>query len=262
MKPITKPRRLFFDIETSPNVVLSWRIGYKINLDHDNILNERAIICIGYKWEGDDTVYALHWDQHQDDKAMLTRFIAIANEADELVAHNGDGFDLPWVKTRCIYHGLPTMPDYKTVDTLQWARRRFLFNSNRLDYIAKFLGMGGKLKTEFGLWKAIVLKNDRKALARMIEYCKKDVALLEQVWLRMSKHVGHKTHAGVYGGLDKWTCPRTGSKNVKKQKTRITAAGARQHQMQSLDDGSYYTISDRAFAGYQEWLKEKKRKVA
>ena len=41
-KPIlhahTPIKRLFWDIETSPNVVLSWRIGYKINLDHDNIL--------------------------------------------------------------------------------------------------------------------------------------------------------------------------------------------------------------------------------
>ena len=258
-KKLLPVKRLFYDLETSPNVVLSWRIGYKINLDHDNLLKERAIICIGYKWENDPVVHSLTWDTHQDDKAMLTAFHKVATEADELVAHNGDSFDMPWLKSRCIYHGLPPIPDNKTVDTLQWARRKFLFNSNRLDYIAKYLGLGGKIKTEFVLWKDIVLRNDRKALAKMVDYCKRDVALLEQVWKRMSIHVAAKTHAGVTGGLDKWTCPRTGSTNVKKNKTRVTANGTRQHQMQSMVDGGYYTISEKA---YKEYLEAKKKVAA
>lgn len=257
--PLVPVKRMFWDIETSPNVCLSWRLGYKINLSHDNLLKERAIICIGYKWEGDKQVHALTWDKHQDDKAMLAAFSKVAEGADELVAHNGDSFDMPWLKSRCIFHGLPPLPDHKTVDTLQWARRKFYFNSNRLDYIAKYLGLGGKLKTEFGLWKDIVLKNDRSALARMVTYCKRDVALLEQVWKRMSLHIAVKTHAGVTAGLDKWTCPRTGSVNVKKHKTRITANGTRQHQMQSLADGGYYTIGDKA---YREYLEARKKEAA
>lgn len=248
-------RRLFFDIETSPNVVLSWRIGYKINLSHENILNERAIICIGYKWEGEDKLHALHWDKDQSDKALLERFIKIAGEADELVAHNGDKFDLPWIKTRCIFHGLPTMPDYKTIDTLQWSRRKFYFNSNRLDYIARFLGIGAKIKTEFNLWRE-VLKNNQAAMNSMVTYCKQDVALLEKVWHRLAQHVNAKTHAGVAAGLEAWTCPRTGSTHVKKSQTKVTARGVRQHQMKNLETGTYYTISDKAFRDYQEAKKQ------
>ena len=41
-------RRLYFDCETSPNIVYSWRIGYKIELSHDSIIEERRIICISY----------------------------------------------------------------------------------------------------------------------------------------------------------------------------------------------------------------------
>ena len=114
-----KIKRLFYDLETSPNVVLSWRVGYKLNIDQANIVKERAIICIGYKWEGDAKAQVLQWDANQCDKAMLVRFLAIANEADEMVAHNGDKFDLPWFRARCAYHGLQSMPSYKTVDTLQ-----------------------------------------------------------------------------------------------------------------------------------------------
>jgi len=202
MKP--KINRLYADIEVSPDIAFTWRIGYKVSLNHDNILKERAIICIGFKWEHQKKAQCIYWDKNQDDRALLEEFIAIANTADEIVMHNGDSFDLPWIRTRCLFHGLPMMPAYKTIDTLQWARRKFYFNSNRLDYIAKFLGMGGKLKTEFGLWKSIVLQSDGAALKRMVTYCKKDVALLEQVWKRMASHVPHKTHAGVLAGRYKW----------------------------------------------------------
>ncbi len=247
-----KIRRLFWDIETSPNVVLSWRIGYKLNINHDNLLKERAIICIGWKWEHEKEAHILHWDKDQNDRSMLEQFLEVINEADECVHHNGDKFDLPWLKTRCLFHGLPTIPDYKTADTLQWARRKFYFNSNRLDYIAKFLGMGGKIKTEFGLWKDIVLHNCPKAMQKMCDYCKKDVVLLEQVWKRLSHVVGHKTHAGVMAGNDRWTCPRDGSKNVSLNRTKITAQGTTQYQMRCKDCGGFYTINERAHAQYLE----------
>ena len=34
----TKRRRLFFDIETSPNIGLFWEAGYKKNIDVSNII--------------------------------------------------------------------------------------------------------------------------------------------------------------------------------------------------------------------------------
>lgn len=250
--------RLFIDIETSPNVVLSWRVGHEVNIDNDNILKERAIICIGYKWEHEKKAQILVWDKNQCDKAMLTKFLEIANLADEIVYHNGDRFDLPWIRSRCIFHGLEPMPRYKTIDTLQWARRNFLFNSNKLDYIAKYLGLGGKLKTEFGLWKRIVLDKESKALSQMSTYCKRDVELLQNVWKKMEGYMTHKTHAGVSRGRDKWTCPRDGSTHVKINHTRISASGTKTYNMQCKDCGRYYTISEKALRDYQEWKKDKK----
>lgn len=249
--------RLFFDLETSPNIVLSWRVGRKINIDHDNILKERSIICIGYKWEKDKKAHGLTWDANQNDREMLKEFVEIANMADELVAHNGDRFDLPWVRTRCMYHGIPMFPSYKTIDTLQWARRRFLFNSNRLDYLGKFLGVGGKLKTEFDLWKQITLNNDREALERMMTYCKRDVLMLQEVYEKLAPQSPHHTHVGVMMGMDKWTSPFNGGSNVVMSKSVITAYGTRKHQMQCRDTGRYYTVSDKAYSEYREWRKTK-----
>ena len=252
--------RLYFDLETSPNIVLSWRVGYKINLDHDNLLKERAIICIAYKWAKEKKVNVLTWDKEQNDRAALAEFIEEANKADEIVAHNGDRFDLPWVRTRCLYHDIPMMPAYKSVDTLQWARRKFYFNSNRLDYLGKFMGLGGKIKTEFGLWKKILMDNDPKAMALMVKYAKRDVAMLQEVHEKLELYVPHKTHNGVLNGRDKWTSPfatEGDGTNIRKSQTRVTAAGTKMHAMQCKDTGRYYQISDAAYKQYQEYLLDK-----
>lgn len=257
-------RRLFWDIETSPNVVLSWRVGYDLNIAQDNIIKERAIICIGWKWEHEKTAHVIHWDKHQDDKAMLKAFLAIAADADEMIAHNGDRFDLPWFKTRCIFHGLHFAP-YKTVDTLKWARRQFLFNSNKMDYLARYLGIGAKISTEFGLWKDICLKSCPKAMRLMGVYCKHDVVILEKVWRRLSDLLPAKTHAGVAMHRERWTCPHDGSRNVQTYLTTISAGGVKSYKMKCLDCGRYFTISESMHDDYLAFkadAKMRRKKIA
>ena len=124
-------KRLFFDIETSPNIVCSWSIGYKISLSADNIIRERGIICIGYKWAGEREVKCLTWDKNQCEKKMLLEFMKVMNDADEIIAHNGDRFDITWIRTMCLKHGIRMPPTYQSIDTLKKCRSLFRFNSNR-----------------------------------------------------------------------------------------------------------------------------------
>lgn len=250
MKPSI--RRLIYDIETSPNIAFTWRAGYRLNIPHENIIHERAIICICYKWEGDKKVHHLQWDEGCD-RAMLEEFLEVAKQADELIAHNGDKFDIKWFNARCLFHGLEPVSDWKTVDTLVIAKRRFYFNSNRLDYLGRFLFGEGKADTGgFQTWIDIVMKNCPKAMSKMVRYCKKDVQLLERVWERMKPYHKPKTHVGVLSNGYKWTCPWTGSENVKKSKTRVTTAGTVQHQMQSKETGGYYSINQKSYEEYLE----------
>ena len=240
-------KRLFFDIETSPNIGLFWTAGYRQTISPDNIIKERAIICICYKWAGNDKVYSLYWDENQDDKQLLEKFIEIANEADELIGHNGDRFDLPWIRTRCLYHRIPVFPNYTTLDTLKYARSKFKFNSNKLDYIAKFLGIGQKTHTGYDLWKRVVLEKDIEALNYMVEYCKHDVVLLEQVYNEMSTYVPAKTHHGVIAGGEKHSCPNCGSENMKFSQKRYTASGTPRIQLQCKKCHTYHTVSNRIY---------------
>lgn len=242
-------KRLFWDIETSLNVVLAFRIGETV-LGHDTILEERKVITIAYKWEGEKRVHYLTWDENQDDRKMLAAFMEVANEADELVAHYGDRFDMPWFRTRCLIHGLPPLPTYKTIDTKAWCSKHFYFNSNKLDYVGSVLGLGRKIKTDFQLWTDIQIKKCPAAMWKMVKYNIQDVELLEKVYQRLAPMVKPKTHVGVLNGLDKMTCPRCGSSRVIKSKTRVTASGQIQHQMKCLDDGSYFTVSDTTYKSY------------
>ena len=253
-----KIRRLFWDIETSPNIMFSWRCGSKLFLGHDNIIRERGIICICWKWEGQKKVHALTWDDG-DDRRLIAEFAKVIEEADEMVAHNGDHFDLRWFNGRNLIHGFAPVPQAKTIDTLKIAQRHFYLNSNRLDYLGKILLGEGKIHTDFDLWRDIVLHNDPAAMSKMVRYCKKDVQLLERVWEKLRGYEAPTTHAAVLATGDphnRWMCPHCASANVKKSKTRATAKGMVQHQMCCRDCGRYYSIADRVFNYY---LKEKYR---
>jgi uncharacterized protein YprB with RNaseH-like and TPR domain len=242
---MTKRKRLFFDIETSPNIGLFWEAGYKKNIDSSNIIKERAIICICYKWEEEREVYSLQWDSKQNDRAMLLKFIEVANVATELVGHNGDKFDLAWIRTRCLFHSISMFPTYQTIDTLKIARNKFRFNSNKLNYIADYLGFGQKIKTTFGLWKDILLNKDKKAMEDMIKYCKKDVILLEKVFSALNKHTESKTHYGVIFGADRGSCPECGSDDLIRYNARVMASGIRRIQYKCKTCNKFHSKTDK-----------------
>lgn len=241
-------KRLFFDIETSPLVVYSWNVGRKINISHENIIEERAIICISYKWEGEEEVHTLTWNSNKSDKQMLKEFVKILNQADEVVGHNGDSFDLPWVRGRCLYHNISIPFSIPSIDTLKLARRLFRLPSNKLDYLATFLFNDKKLNTGgFSLWVDICGRDKEKAataLKLMTEYCEKDVILLEKVFQRINPYAPNKVNYAVQAGLTAACCPECGSSKTHCSKTRTSAAGIKRKQLQCNDCGKYFTISE------------------
>jgi hypothetical protein len=178
---------------------------------------------------------------------MIGKFLEVAEEADELVAHNGNHFDLKWFNTQCLAHGYTPLTEPKTVDTLAMARKHFYLNSNRLDYIAKFLFGKGKDSPNYDVWKRIVLDNYPAALAEMVDYCKQDVRLLERVYDRIKLFHKPATHVGVMAGKARWTCSHCGSGDVRRKKKRATTKGTIQHSMACGHCRGHYTISDTVY---------------
>lgn len=250
-------KRLFFDIETSPMIVYSWRTGYNINLPYENIIEDWKVICISWKWQNEDKVHNLTWDENKCDKKMLEQFIKVMNEADECIAHNGDRFDIKKIRTRCIKHRIPMFPKYRSLDTLKKVRGSFKFDSNRLDYVAQYLGVGAKLKHEgFQMWVKC-MEGDKQALKDMVEYCDMDIIVLQDVYETIEGYIKHNTHVGVHNGELKHSCPSCGSTNPVLLKNEVTAAGTIKRRMECNSCDYVYEISNSAYRTYLE-LQQKK----
>lgn len=230
---MTKPKILIWDIETFPNIVMSWSLWVDGMLPPDNIVQERSMICGAWKWHGEKTVHsvAINPSNPTDDYEVVAVLHEVVSSADAIVHHNGDKFDMRWLRARSVFHGLPPIPPVIQIDTKKIAKAAFYFNSNKLDYLATFLGIGRKIKTEFGLWKEC-LKGNEKALAKMVKYCKHDIALLEQVYEALTPYIPSRLNRVLFA--DREVCQHCGSKNIQQRGYYYTRANKfRRHQCTS-----------------------------
>lgn len=248
----TEAKVLLYDIETAYGLARVWNPGWKLNVGYKDFVKMPRIICISYKWLGEDEVHTVRWDSKQDDKLLLEEFIKELNKADYSIAHNGDKFDLPWIRARAMYHGLDMFPKYTTVDTLKIARYNFRFPSNRLDDLGDYLGVGRKIPTDRQLWVDTVCNGDLDALQEMVEYCEQDVFLLEDVYDKLRRQTLPAVHAGVLNGETKQTSPYNGGVNLELVKTTTTKAGTIKRLMKCKDTGKYFEMSNTNYNKYIE----------
>jgi len=247
-------RRLFFDIETSYYELLihAWQLkNFQRYFSWKDIVKEKEIICISYKWQYEDKVHTLDWSNGE--KEMLKAFIKIMGEADEVVGHNGNKFDIRFIRARCLFHGVLMFPNYRSLDTLTKSRSGFLFASNALDYLGRFTGVGGKMKHEgMELWDKTIA-GDTEALDKMKRYCERDVIMLEDYYFVISPFITHNNNFAVLTGKPRWMCPECASNNVTMFRTYTTPMGIIRREMKCNDCKKQYKISNKA---YMEMLVE------
>ncbi len=206
------------DIETAPNLGWTWE-KYETNVIE--FVEERYILCFTVKWlDGKSFTYGLpdfttYSKDPKSDKELVIKLKEYLDEADIIVGHNSDNFDLKIINARCIVNGLTPPSPYRTVDTKKEAKKRFGFNSNSLNDLCKILGIGGKYDTGgFKLWKDC-MSGKAEAWKKMRKYNKIDVMLLEQLYLRMRPWM--KTHPNVAIHADRLSCQACGSSNTQKR---------------------------------------------
>ena len=249
---VWKPKRLFYDIETSYNIVKAWRAGYNLTITPEDIIHERAIISICYKWEGEEDVTVLSWNKGCD-KKIIEDFVKVMSEADEMVGHNLDRYDTKFIMGRALKHGIPALPKYQSTDTLKLARKHFMLNSNKLDYIAQFLGLGSKTKHRgMSMWDDIILRNDKKALDEMIEYNIQDVHLTEEVYKKLTNYSLPKVnHTSKQTGITH-SCPECGSTEASLEKTYVSPSGTKTRLMSCNSCKVNFTISNTNYTKHYE----------
>jgi hypothetical protein len=208
---MSKPRILIWDLENSPNLGYYWDKPWETNI----IKNEKAwyMLSFAYKWYGESKVhckalcdYPLYDANLENDYYLVKDLHKLMSEADVLVAHNGDQFDIRKAQARFLRYGMPPPSPFKTVDTLRVARTYFKLDSNRLGDLGEYLGLGGKLvHTGFNLWERC-MRGDRKAWALMKRYNKRDVVLLEKVYECLRPYMKRHPSLTLYDH-DEGKCP-------------------------------------------------------
>ncbi len=220
-------KTLFLDIETAPNQAYVWGHWETNVIEH---IQEWHILCAAWQWVGNkkidavsllDDEKAFKENPHGDD-VVVKKLWDLLDEADVVISHNGDRFDLRKINTRFLIDGLGPPSPYQSIDTLKVARRYFAFNSNRLDDLGETLNLGRKIKHGgFKMWLGC-LAGDAKSWKEMIKYNKRDITLLREVYLKLRPFISnHPNMANLSDRLD--SCPTCGSEELHSRGTYSTA---------------------------------------
>ena len=219
-----KAKILCFDIETLPCTGYFWGPGYKMNVGYHMVEGHRQMAMWSAKYVDSAKMYTMNGHEHGHYQ-MLEGLWNLLDEADIVVAHNGDNFDRKWCNTEFLLNSFDPPDPSKWVDTLKTARGHFNFESNRMDDLADLMGVGRKIKTEFSLWTDW-MKGDKKAVKEMTKYCNQDVKVLQSIYYKLRPWMSTHPNVALYkNNLDRPTCGRCGSIKVTKKGMSYTNSG-------------------------------------
>ena len=224
-------KTLLLDIETAPITAYTWGL-WNQNIPIKAIIDSGSVLCWSAKWLGDDNLL-FSSIMNPGKKKMLKQIHKLLDETDVVVHYNGTRFDNPTLNKEFIEAGMPPPSPFKEVDLLKTSRRRFRFPSNKLDYVAKALGLKGKHEHEgFNLWIKCMNK-DKEAWKEMEKYNREDVLVLESVYYKFLPWIKSHPNIGIAENRPS-ICPACGNGHLTRRGFNLTQAGKYQrYQCQS-----------------------------
>lgn len=185
-----KPKILVYDIETSLMTVETYGV-YDQFIDPESIVTDWNMLSFAAKWLGEKKVIQADLAKSRDktnDKAIVTQLRQLLDEADIVITQNGKSFDQKRVYARLAHHGITPPSPSDHIDTKQIAKSKLGFTCNKLDYLAKILGVPGKLKHKKfpgkELWRECQ-KGNKVAWSEMRAYNIQDIHTLEGVYNKL-----------------------------------------------------------------------------
>ena len=208
----TAPKILILDIETSPVRAYVWQL-WRQNVYLDQIISNWFMISWSAKWLLEEGTMSQVLQPKEiikeDDHRIVETLWHLLNTADIVIAHNGEQFDIPKIKSRFLMHGLPPTTYYQQIDTKKVAAREFGFSSNKLEALARLCGIEGKSDTDFTLWSRC-MDGDAEALLEMEAYNRQDVKVLEEIYLWMRPYIKGHPNYNLYVDSANPVCPHCG----------------------------------------------------
>lgn len=226
---------VLLDAETSFMLLADFQLKNYGYIPPQNIVQDWNIYCVAWKFLEESKTHStkVNIEDVTDDYSVCSTVREVLADTKLLIGHNLDKFDLKKLNTRFIKHRIEPI-DHKilTFDTLKSAKKHFAFTSNKLDYLAGFLGVGRKLPHSHNDWYKLLTDPDQKTLNFMTTYCEHDVnPLLEGVYRRLLPYVDHPNLTDRQKG-DEYICIHCGSTNIQKRGISFTKAGTKKQRYQ------------------------------
>ena len=203
---------LYFDVETAPISAAVWGL-WDNNVSLNMIQSDWYLLSFCAKWAHSDEV--IYFDKRdtwndEDDSELLQELWSLLDEADIVIGQNSKKFDEKKVNARFILNGMKPPSHYRSIDTMQIAKRHFGFTSNKLEYMTDKLCKKYKKLTHgrfagYELWKQCLVGNPA-AWDEMRDYNINDVLSLEELYHILRPYFRGNLNLNVYTNTDDFMC--------------------------------------------------------
>lgn len=187
------------------------------------------VLCVGFKEVGSGRPSVLNILDYTDDsgdliraeKGLLKDVSKRLLQADVWLTHYGTWYDNLFINSRLLYHKLPVLPpNFAHLDTWKIARNRLKLRNNRLITISEFLGTKDEKNAIKPEQWIRALGGHRPSMNYIVDHCRRDVLVLEEVYQRLKPLVLDHPNKGLIDG--RGGCGICGEEKLVKRGTHIT----------------------------------------
>jgi len=125
-----------------------------------------------------------------DEKKALTKLVSELEKYEVVVTWNGRGFDIPFLTTRLLSHGLDMRPltSRRHIDLAEIVKGRLKLTFTYLDHVCDFLGIDrkeGAMGMDVPHLYLKAQEGDAKARSVIREHCLDDLEATRKVFLKL-----------------------------------------------------------------------------
>ena len=125
------------------------------------------------------------------DKRLIKSACKEIKKYDRIIGWYSSRFDIPYVRTKALYHGLdfPAYKDLYHTDLLYVSRQKLRLSSNRLEAVCQYFEIPAKGHKMTPKLNNELQAGEQEALNDVLEHCKEDVWSTNEVFLQLLNHM-------------------------------------------------------------------------
>jgi DNA polymerase III epsilon subunit-like protein len=165
----------------------------------------------------------------RDDRLLVKKLHEVMSQADLIIGHNSDSFDIKKINYKFIKYGLQPLDLPATVDTLKVAKKYARATSNSLFYLAREFGVSMKIALAPGVMHAAD-SGCEKSLKKLVKYNIGDIRAGAELYFKLLPYIqNHPVIDKIMGRKilkkDKPNCQNCGSTNTQSNGHRTNKSG-------------------------------------